>query len=192
MAYKNIEDARRAAREWNKKNPDKVKKYQEGWNEKRRNQDPAIRERNALLRRMKRSGRTEEEQIAFDKERQQASRDKYLAKNPPKSGKERYAAIKARMKIDPEYAAHIKQKWKEARDRFRGKPDYETPEQAEKRRQRDREYRAKKAREKKLMEATAELSKPKPPPPPKEPPKPKISLRKKPGRLASLIMWRGF
>ena len=105
--------------------------------------------------------------------------------------KERWARMKERMAVDPEYREEYKRKAREANAKRRGKPKNETPEARERRLQREREYKAKKYREWRLANPIV----PKKPKPPKEK-KPKSqsspSFKKKPGRLLVLSGWRGF
>ena len=108
-----------------------------------------------------------------------------------------YAKLKERMADDPEYEAKIKARWAENRKRRResGAAYCESPEAREKRLRREREYRARKARERKLANPVE----------PKEKSKPKIKkepklkkrvinaeVKRKPGRLLALMGWNGY
>lgn len=103
----------------------------------------------------------------------------------------RWARMKERMAADPEYRAKILDQVRKSNAKRRSagviKKD-ESPEERERRLQRDREYRAKKRRE-------YRLANPLPIKPPKEEkPKAKVKLdcKRKPGRLLALSGWRGF
>lgn len=104
----------------------------------------------------------------------------------------RRAEHKQRMLDDPEYALRQREIQKAANARRRSKmkelglKPKESPESAEKRRQRAREYKAKKYRE-------WRLANPIEPKPKKEepPPKPKTDYKRKPGRIMALAGWRG-
>lgn len=108
---------------------------------------------------------------------------------------DRYARMKERMATDPEYAAKMKDMSARANKKRRGQGIAETPEQRERRLQRDREYAAKRAREKKLMAelipAKAKAPAPKAPKPPAAPKTPPFTLRKV-GRILALSRWHGF
>lgn len=96
-----------------------------------------------------------------------------------------YATKKERMAADPEYAAKIREEWRRANaNRYAN----ETPEEKEKRKQRNREACAKRYQKQKAAQAL--LPKPeKPKPAPKAPP---VSPRAKPGRLMALAGWHRF
>lgn len=116
---------------------------------------------------------------------------KYRREWAKKNETKRWARMKERMAADPEYRAEYLRKVSEANARRRKKlSENETPEDKEKRLQRNREYDAKKRREWRLANPTV----PKETKPPKEK-KPKTvttDYKRKPGRLLSLMGWRGF
>lgn len=188
MAYADKQKEKEVKRQWAQNNPDRIKAMRERWNEKRRQrrEDEAYRAGEAAAKRKLRKNMTPEETEAY-----YASRREYQRNWQKAHYKETYARMKARMAEDPEYAAKIKAQWTARNGNRVGRPKpEETPEQREKRLQRNREYYAKKAREKKMMEAL-HLA------PPKEPkrlvrkaePKKLVVPTRKPGRLVAMAGW---
>lgn len=91
-----------------------------------------------------------------------------------------YAKKQARMKADPEYAERIREEWRRANERRYAK---ETPEEREKRMQRNREKTRKSYQKRKA--ALALLPKPEKPKPDRK----HSVATKKPGRLMALAGW---
>jgi hypothetical protein len=191
MAYKDKEKEKEVKRRWNKENPDKVKATRARYNEKRRQQrlDPEFRAKEAARKRQRLSKLNDEEFAIYEAqrlERKRESRRKWAKANS--DGK--YSKIKERMEVDPEFAAKMREKWRVASNKRSYKVEDETPEQRDRRLQRQREYRAKLAREKKLMEQLSPAKPKKPEPAPKTA-KPKPAPFKKMGRLTALTKWYG-
>jgi hypothetical protein len=91
----------------------------------------------------------------------------------------KYELKKARMAADPEYAERIREEWRRANA---NRLANETPEEREKRKQRNREACAKRYQEWKAKQPPKE-DKPKPTP------KPAAINKPKPGRLMALAGW---
>lgn len=125
-------------------------------------------------------------------EAKDAETRKYKREWARKNEDKRWARMKERMAADPEYRAEYLRKVAEANAKRRKKlAENETPEAREKRLQRNREYDAKKRREWRLANPIAPKEpKPKAEKKPKAPPV--SNFKRKPGRLLSLMGWRGF
>lgn len=194
MAYADKQKEKEVKWKWYLENQDRVKAARERYNDKRRQArlDPTVLAQEAKRKRMKRLKMNEEEYAVYEQQKLEEKR-KYHREWARAHYPTRYAKIKARMAADPEYAAKMKEQWTRNTNKRRARGVDETPEQRERRLQRDREYSAKKAREKKLM-AQLTPAKPKavtpkvtPPPPPQKlmPP-----IRKR-GRFQALSKWHG-
>ena len=193
MAYKDKEKEKEVKRQWNRDNPDKVKATRARYNEKRREKrlDPDFRAKEAARKRQRLSKLSDEEFAVHEAERLERKRESRRKWRDANSTGE-YAKIKERMKVDPEFAAKMREKWRAASNKRSYKTEDETPQQREKRLQRQREYRAKLAREKKLMEQLSPVEPKRPEPAPKTPkPKPKPVQFKKMGRFTALAKWYG-
>lgn len=176
-----------AKRRWNAANPDKVKASRERYNEKRRQKraDQVYRAAENARHYERRKDVSPERKAELAEGRKTYQREWHKAHY-----KERYAAMKERMATDPEYAAQVKANWARSYAKRKGKTE-ETPEQRERRLQRDREYRAKKTRDQKMMEAIVPAKTRAPAP--KAPPAPKSPVHHKPrmGRMQALSKWYG-
>lgn len=197
MAYADKQKEKEVKRKWYDENQDRVKASRERYNEKRRQErrDPEVLAVEARRKRMKRLNMTEEEYAVYEQQRLEEKRKYHREWNRAHANKGRYAKIKERMAVDPEFAAKMRDQQARANAKRRATMN-ETPEQREKRLQRNREYSAKRQREKQM---TAQLvpAKPKPvtpkvAPPPPPPKKPLHQFKKKPGRLLALAGWNGF
>lgn len=194
MAYADKEREKEFKRIWRLANQDKVKAAQERYNEKRRRErlDPEFRAQEAARKRQRRRNMTDEEFAAHEALMLERKREcRRLWARAHSEG--RYGRIKARMEADPEYAAKMREQWKRHNAKRNRNAD-ETPEQRERRLQRNREYNAKRYREKKLMEQLIPAEKkvtPKVTAPPPPPPKPKLPTVRKMGRFAALSKWHG-
>ena len=196
MAYADKEREKEVKTAWRLANQDRVKAAQERYNEKRRQArlDPEFLGKEAARKRARRRKMTDEEYAVYEQQ-QQADLRKYRREWAKEHYQERIRKQKERMAADPEYAAKLKDQWTRANAKRRqnGKPAYnESPEARERRLQRDRERRARDARDRKLMADLIPIQKPAPqklmPPPP---PKPKMPTIKKMGRFAALSKWHG-
>lgn len=203
MAYKDKEEEKRKKREWHVNNPDKVRAMRQRASEKRRQlklADPEHMEKERVKNRMKRLNMTEEELKAWDQEKKEYRR-KYN-REWARAHKEKYAGrhqrIKERMENDPEFAEKMRKKWQESNAKRRGAGVDETPEQRERRLQRLREHKAKKARELAIMNGLSPMIKTvsKSNDKPKEQ-KPKYNPKtnpnfKKPGRILAQFKWNRY
>lgn len=194
MAYTDKDAERAAKRKWYRENQDKVNATRERYNEKRRQmraENPSLLAEEARRKRMKRLKMTEEEFAVYEQQKLEEKR-KYNREWARAHSEGRYAKIKARMEIDPEFAKKTREQWARHNAK-RNRVANETPVQRERRLQRDRENRAKIAREKKLMEAlmpgkkaTPKVTISKPATPKFKPP----AIRKM-GRFQALSKWHG-
>lgn len=193
MAYKDPAKAAEKKREWEAANPEKVKAAREAYNEKRRQRrrDAVVRADEAAIKRLMYREMNPEQKAAMLE-----SRKAYQREWQKKHYAETYARYKERMATDPEFAAQERARQR-ARNAKRGnRKENETPEQREKRLQQNREYNAKRYREKKAMQALVpalpKQVKPKAPPPPPKPKAPPVVFKRKPGRLLAMAGWNGF
>lgn len=194
MAYKDPAKAAAKKREWEAANPEKVKAAREAYNEKRRQRrrDAVVRGDEAAIKRLMYREMNPEQKAAMLE-----SRKAYHREWQKKHYAERYAAYKERMKTDPEFAEQERARWREKNAKRGNRKDNETPEQRERRLQRNREYNAQKYREKKAMLALVPAEQkvtPKvaPPPPPPKPAFNPHAHKKRPGRLMALAGWNRF
>lgn len=194
MAYADKAKEKRAKEEWNKNNPDKLKQIRERYNEKRRQKrrDAVVRGDEAAIKRLLYREMTPEQKAELLE-----SRKEYQREWRKRNYEQTYARHKERMLNDPEYAEKRKAEWRAKNAQRGNRKENETPEQRERRLQRDREYNAKRYRERKAMQAlvpatpkavTPKVTAP-PPPPPKFNP---YANKKKPGRLMAIAGWHRF
>lgn len=196
MAYKDPAQAAAKKREWEAANPEKVKAARELYNEKRRQRrrDAVVRGDEAAIKRLMYREMTPEQRAELLESRKEYQRQ-WRRDNYEKT----YARHKERMRNDPEYAEKVRA-YARQRNALRGnRKENETPEQRERRLQRNREYNAQRYREKKMMQALKPVEPkvvtPKVTAKPIELPEPKFNPhanRKKPGRLLALSGWNGF
>jgi hypothetical protein len=180
-------DKNEAKRRWNADNPEKVKASRERYNEKRR-QKRADQEYRAAENARHYELRKD---VSPERKAEIQKRDReYHRQWRQANAKERYAKMKERMAADPEYAAHVKANWARSYAK-QPKAGNETPEQREKRLQRKREYRAKKAREEKMKDALvpARTRDAATAAPVKKPP---VYHKPRMGRMQALSKWYGY
>jgi glucan-binding YG repeat protein len=195
MAYKDKEEEKRKKREWILANPEKVKAMRARSTEKRRLMrlsDPEHLEKERVKKMLKLASMTPEERAAYDQEKIEKKRT-YKREWSRKNSDGRHQKIKEKMEKDPEFAAKMKERWRTSNAKRRGVEANETPEQRERRLQREREYRVKKAKEKRLMERLSSDFKVTAPKQEKPKYNPKTNPNfKKPGRIMARAKWNGY
>lgn len=195
MAYADKQKEKEAKEKWNRENPEKLKAIREAYNEKRRQKrrDAVVRGDEAAIKRL-----MYREMDPAQKAAMLESRKEYQRQWQKDNYEKNRARHKERMLNDPEYAEKVRA-YARQRNALRGnRKENETPEQRERRLQRDREYNAKRYREKKAMQAlipvepkvvTPKVAPPPPLPTPKFNPH---ANKKRPGRLMALAGWNRF